>query len=63
MKAIELKEELSKFLREKGTEAFTKIVSDSINECGAHNNQSIHMTRMNFSKKFESLSKLELTER
>ena len=62
MKATELKEQLSKFLREKGTESFTKLVSDSINETGAHNGNSIDATRNNFIKKFTALSKLNLTE-
>jgi hypothetical protein len=63
MKAIELKEELSKFLREKGTESFTKLVSDSIDEAGPHDYQSIAVTRINFAAKFAALSSLNLTER
>ena len=63
MKAIEIKEILSEYLRQNGTERFTKLVSDSIDEAGANNSQSIHATRENFTKKFTALTKLNLTER
>ena len=63
MKAIEIKEVLSKYLKENGTESFTKLVSDSIDESAANNGDSISFTRENFLKKFDALSKLNLTER
>ena len=63
MKTIELKETISKYLRENGTENFAKLISDSIDEAGPNNNNSIHSTRINFVKKFTALSDLLLTER
>jgi len=63
MKAIEIKKILSDYLRENGAERFTKLISDAIDETGAHNSQSINSTRDNFTKKFIALSKLGLTVR
>jgi len=63
MKAIELKEELSKFLIDKGTESFAKLVSDSIDEAGPHHSYSIFTTRIKFMEKFSALTLLNLTER
>ena len=62
MKALELKELLSDYLRKNGTEAFTKIVSDAIDETGAHKS-TIADTRNKFEKKFKFLSDINLTER
>ena len=59
MKAIELKEHLSEYLRNNGTESFTKLVSDAIDEVGAHHHMSIAVTRINFESKFKALSKLD----
>jgi hypothetical protein len=63
MKALEIKEILSEYLRQNGTERFTKLISDAIDETGAHNKQSIHSTREKFVKKFIALSEFNLTER
>ncbi len=63
MKALEIKEILSEYLKKNGTESFTKLISDAIDETGAHNKQSIHSTRENFTKKFIALSELNLIDR
>ena len=63
MTSIELKHELSKFLILRGTEGFTKLVSDAIDETGPHDHQSIAVTRIKFAAKFAALSSLNLTER
>jgi hypothetical protein len=71
MTAIEIKRELSKLLTEKGLEAFSKIVSDSINEMGdlgieghaeAHRIM-IQYCRSRFVEKFQALSNLNSTEK
>ena len=63
MKAIELKKILSEFLQENGTERFVKVISDSIDEAGPHNSESIHTCRENVVKKLTAHNKLNLTER
>jgi len=64
MKAREIKEVLTEYLQQNGTESFTKLVSDAIDEAGANkHHESIHLTRQNFVKKFTALSNLHLTER
>lgn len=63
MKAIEIKQILSNFLKENGTEKFTKLISDAIDETGVVNSQCIDNTRTNFVNKFKILSELNLTER
>jgi len=62
MKALEIKKILSDYLKQNGTESFTKLVSDSIDE-SVPNGLCIHKTRENFAKKFQALSDLNLTER
>ena len=63
MKALELKKVLSEFLCKNGTEHFVKVVSDAIDSAGPANSVYISATRENFAKKFDALSKLNLTER
>jgi hypothetical protein len=63
MKAIEIKEVLSEYLRQNGTERFTKLVSDSIDEATAHNGESIASCRENVVKKLIALNELNLTDR
>ena len=63
MKAIEIKKVLSDYLKQNGTERFTKLISDSIDEAGPHNNESINMCRENVVKKLLAYNKLLLTER
>lgn len=60
---IKLRDELSEYLKTNGTDSFTKLVSNSIDLAGANQGDSIRITRSNFAKKFDSLSKLDLTVR
>jgi flagellar hook assembly protein FlgD len=58
-----IKQFLSNFLKQNGTERFAKLISDSIDNTGPNNGQSISITRENFAKKFLALSKRSLLER
>ena len=58
MKALKLKEHLSEYLRNNGTEDFTKLVSDAIDEAAPNKKiTGTFFTRKNFVARFNRLTR------